>query len=89
MNSHKTKLIDGSFSLEDAKSVLLEMISYKISHHQKKKHSNEERFGADTDHSEKRIVELSTERQELNAWFSTLGKDARVRITGNIEIVQE
>jgi hypothetical protein len=89
MRSHKTKLIDGAFSVEDAKSVLLEMLSYKISHHQKKKHSNEERFGADLDHSEKRIAELSTERQDLNAWFDNISKDAKVRIIGNIEIVQE
>lgn len=89
MSSHTTKLIDGNFSVEDAKSVLLEMISYKISHHQKKKHSNEERFGSDMDHSEKRILELSTERQDLNAWFKSLSPDAKVRIIGNIEIVQE
>ncbi len=86
MNNHSTKLIEGTFSVASAKVLLLELISYKINFHKMKKFSNEIRYGEDLDHSEKRITELTREKEELEKWFLLLKNEDTLKITSRINI---
>ena len=87
MNKHTTKLIDGNFTIENAKSVLLKLIGDKISYHQLKKFSNEERFNQDHEHSQQRISELSSEREQLLNWLDQFDDSEKLQINCKIEIV--
>lgn len=84
MKKHTAKLIRGNFSKEKAKILLLEFLSHKINYHQMQKFSNEERFGKDIEHSEKRIKELLKEKQDLTAWIDTLEESDIIKINCNI-----
>lgn len=86
MKKHRTKLIDGTFTIPAAKKLLLELLSYKINYHKIKQFSNKERFGIDRDHSEKRIQELGKEKRALVDWISTLEQDKKLIITCNIKM---
>ena len=84
MKKHTTKLIQGDFTKEKAKALLLELLSYKINYHQMQKFSDEVRFGKDIEHSEKRIKELIKEKKELNDWFNLLQNTDIVNVNCNI-----
>lgn len=86
MKKHTTKLIEGKFSHSKAKSLLTELLSYKINYHQLRKFSNEERFGRDCEHSENRITELTKEKQELTEWLNSLENTDTVNILCNINM---
>ena len=72
MEKHTSKLIQGEFNRDKAKTLLFELFSYKINYHRMQKFSDEERFGKDREHSETRIRELLKERQELMDWINGL-----------------
>ena len=59
------KLIEGKFSPEDAKEVLLELINHKINFHYLKNFSSEERFGQSIEGSKKRIEYLKEAKRKL------------------------
>lgn len=80
MKTHKTKLIDGTFTTADARAVLLELLSYKINFHSREKVSDEERFGADVGHSSRRIRELNQEKEELTRWVHSLPADDKLKV---------
>lgn len=86
MTKHTTKLIEGIFSHDKAKSLLTELLSYKINYHQLRKFSNEERFGRDCEHSENRITELTKEKQELTEWLNSLKRTDTVEILCTIKM---
>ena len=66
-------LIDGEFSTEEAKSILMTLIEHKIRFHRKENLSQEERFG-DSDHnSNRRIDQLLQTKADL----ATLIDDAQ------------
>ena len=67
------KLIDSSFTNEEAKQVLLSLVNYKIQFHSHKVFSNDERFGLDDTFSKTRIVELEEIRDNLLDYFNELG----------------
>jgi len=50
------------------------------------KFGNEERFGADSEHSAKRIKELTEEKIALANWISSLGEGERISITCDIKL---
>lgn len=82
------KLVDGTFSANDAADVLFSLIGDKIRHHQLLLFSNEERFGTDITNSKIRIGQLTAMKEEI----SDLIRDARekgmeLEITGNIHVV--
>jgi len=52
------KLIDGEFSAQDAKEVLMSLYSSKLNFHQMKDFSSTERFGKNDETAIKRIPEL-------------------------------
>jgi hypothetical protein len=59
------KLIDGKFPSADASQILSEIITNKITYHNRQILSNQERFNGNTGLSEKRIKELSKLRATL------------------------
>ncbi len=59
------KLIEGNFSPEDAKVILVELINHKIHFHSLKNFSSEERFGKPEEGAQKRIEELKESREEI------------------------
>lgn len=67
------KLIDSTFTNEEAKQVLLSLVNYKIQFHSQKVFSNDERFGLDDTFSKSRIVELEEIRDNLLDYFKELG----------------
>ena len=69
------KLIDGTFSVEDAESVVLALFDSKINYHQCLQFSNEERFGKDMSNSIRRISELREAKEKLKAYF----QEARIQ----------
>lgn len=86
MKNHTIKLIDGKFTPQNARGLLLELLTQKINYHQKLKFSNEERFGKDHDRSEKKILELSEEKQQLIQWINSIDAAEEITIKGNIEL---
>lgn len=86
--NHQTKLIQGIFTVEKAKYILLELINQKIKFHSLKKFSNEERFGEDCDNSLNRINELVKEREELLNWLNKLTNAEKLKIESNIHLEQ-
>lgn len=84
---HSFTLIDGQFSPSDAGKVIFELISSKINYHSMEKFSNEERFGTDHTHSEKRILALKEIRDSLKKVFDSAELDGlNVKMNGFIEI---
>ena len=59
------KLIEGKFSPEDAKEILLELINHKINFHTLKNFSSEERFGQSIEGSKKRIEYLKEAKEKI------------------------
>lgn len=86
MKKHATKLIEGTFPLLKAKRLLFELLQYKINYHQIEKFGNEERFGVDEEHSEKRIKELIQEKQALIKWIESLEHTTAINIRCNIKM---
>ena len=86
MKKHDTKLIDGNFTVQKANIVLSELLSYKINFHNLEKFSNEERFGKDYEHSEKRIKELNKEKTELGNWLQSLNETDKIKIKCTISL---
>lgn len=81
------KLIDGDFSPEQATRVLLSLVKSKIDFHNVEKLSNEERFGWDVTHSERRVEELHQLHDTLRTACRTLAETGTpVHIKGWIEI---
>jgi hypothetical protein len=86
MNTHKTTLINGTFTGQDAASVLLEMLSFKIRYHQLKLQRNQEWFGEDTEHAQKRIKELTEERSVLIQWLENIDPSQMLDIRCQVNI---
>jgi hypothetical protein len=84
---HSFKLIDGQFSPSDAGKVVFALVTSKINYHSMEKFSNEERFGKDPAHSEKRILVLKKVKDSLKKVFeSAEQKGFKLKIDGFIEI---
>lgn len=87
MMSHSTQLIDSTLSAERAKSILSKLLTSKINFHANEKFSNEERFGEDREHSQKRISELTAEKSLLINWLDAhKGGDRKIKINCVIEL---
>ncbi len=86
MKMHQVKLIDGSFPVEKARTLLTKLLTDKINFHEKQKFSNYERFGNDQDQSGKRKTELIEEKQVLQKWLDSLQDNDELIIQCRIEI---
>lgn len=81
------KFITGEFSPEDAKELLLNVISKKIQFHSVDAHSIWEKNAAVDSASKKRLEELKTAREEiLDLLTIHSGKNQKIKINSTIEI---
>ena len=78
------KLVEGVFSAEEAKTVLLELVDDKIKHHGLKNFAHEERFGVRNERSVKRIKELQVMRLNISTLLEKMiheGKELEINST--------
>ena len=84
------KLIEGKFSPEDAKEILLELINHKINFHKLKNFSSEERFGQSIEGSKKRIEYLKKAKQKIVKIIDKANdNNNNLRLESSIEIFIE
>lgn len=87
MKTHQIKLIDSTYSEDDAFEVLSSLIKDKIRFLNHKIFSLEERFGSDTSHMKKRIEELRQEARDLELLFEEhRGENVDFEISCNLTI---
>ncbi|HSF56047.1 MAG TPA: hypothetical protein VLA71_19985 [Algoriphagus sp.] len=84
-NSEKLKLIEGSFSYEEAREVLMELFSAKINFHEMRNFSSRERFGKEDENSIKRIALLKESTKKL-AKFLEHAKSGQKKLIINSHI---
>ena len=72
MENHQIKLIDNTYSKNEAKDLLSALINDKIRFLKQKIFSIQERTGGDTSYHEKRIAELQHEKAQLVKKFKAL-----------------
>jgi hypothetical protein len=89
MKKHNIQLIEGNFTAQKAHDLLFELLAQKINYHRIRKFNNEERFGSDNDHSEKRIKALIEEKEMLLRWLNGLDQNEIIHIKGNIQLEVE
>ncbi|CAM3485225.1 hypothetical protein FLLO111716_13695 [Flavobacterium longum] len=80
MKTHYTDLIHGDFSRDSAKTLLFDLIQYKINFHHLQEFSDEERNGEISTHSKKRMEELAGEKEALKDFLDALEVQDQVRI---------
>ena len=89
-NNKKHKLIDGTFSAEDADRVLTTLLNYKIDYHNREDFSNHIRFNKDIEHSKKRIQELTETKEQIKELIqNSKSEDIKFVIKSNISIELE
>jgi hypothetical protein len=89
-NNHEFKLIDGTFSAEDAERVLTTLLNYKIDYHNREDFSNHIRFNKDIEHSKKRIQELTETKGQIKILIqNSKSEDIKFVIKSNISIELE
>lgn len=59
------RLIDGTFTAEEAKDILINLFNYKINFHELKNFSSWERNGMSHPHSSVRLPELKSDRERV------------------------
>jgi hypothetical protein len=69
------KLIDGTFTAEEAEKVLIALFNYKIDYHNREDFSNHIRFNKDIEHSRKRIAELTTTKEKIKQLIANSKSD--------------
>ena len=86
-NNQKFKLIDGTFSIEDANKVLTTLLNYKIDYHNREDFSNHIRFNKNIEHSKKRIQELTEAKEQIRSLIlNSDSEDIKFVIKSNISI---
>ena len=86
-DKRRFKLIDGTFTPSEAKRILLSLVKSKMDFHSMEKAGNEERFGRDLSHSERRLRELRDLKFALTELLDSAADAGKTfRIDGWIEI---
>lgn len=84
---HHIKLIDSTYTAEEACEVLLSLLNDKIKFLKIKAHSIEERYSGDTTHLEQRIKELTADRERIfNVLQDAREKGLEVELVGLVNI---
>ena len=85
--TNKLTLIEGSFTAEEAKEILLNIFSTKINFHEMKNFSSQERFGKEDEIAQMRIPKLKNEIENVLQLISVanLNKN-KLTITSEINI---
>ncbi|BCY28311.1 hypothetical protein [Flavobacterium okayamense] len=85
MKENNFNLLNGTFSVKDALTILMELYSNKINFHQKDIFSKEERNHGDITHSKNRIIELNEERNKIRRILTASENlNKNVKINGGI-----
>lgn len=85
----KLVLVDGRFSDEEAREILLNLFSTKIHFHEAKNFSSQERFGKDDATAMKRIPELKTCLDQVREIVSNAKSNKkRLHISAEVRIVE-
>ena len=83
------QLIDGDFSAEEAKTILLALIEHKIQFHRKDRFSQQERLGDISEQSNRRIEQLLQTKADLTELIASAGsEDERLSINCVIDITR-
>jgi DNA-directed RNA polymerase subunit F len=86
-NNNKVTLIDGTFSIAEAKDVLINMFTMKINFHQQKNVSHIERFGKPDEAAKEKVSFLKSELAKLEACIEKADSDnATLKVTSAIHI---
>lgn len=81
------KLIDGTFSIEEAEKILLMLFNYKIEYHSRDDFSKHVRFNDNINKSQTRIHELIATREEIRQMLAHLkSKQPMLVIQSSIKI---
>lgn len=89
-NNQEYKLIDGTFSVEEADKILTALFNYKIDYHSREDFSNYIRFNKNIENSKKRIYELNETKKEITALLAnSKSKNLNLIIKSNISISLE
>ena len=84
------KFIEGKFSPQEAKEVLVDLINHKINFHSMINFSSEERFGKPVEGSQKRIEELKLSGEKIILLIQQAVDDnTSLRIESSINIAFE
>ena len=81
----KLSLIEGNFSAEEAKEILLKIYNTKLNFHQRNNLSSQERFGKNNATAELRIPILQKSIEEIKT-FADQAKNNNLRININSKI---
>ncbi|MDB5241308.1 MAG: hypothetical protein JWP57_1933 [Spirosoma sp.] len=80
-------LLEGNFSQEEARDILMNIFSAKINFHRLKNFSSQERFGKPDETAHKRIPELKKEIEKvLRVVSEAKSTNKRLILTSNIAI---
>jgi len=86
-SKNEIKLIDGVFTPNEAKSIIVTMIDNKIKYHKLDDFSYHIRKNRHPHHSEQRIAELVDTKNELRNWIDTVQQySTQLKIKGTITI---
>lgn len=81
-------LIDGYFTIEDARELLVDLFSRKTNFHEIKNFSANERFGKDDPVHVNRITALTTSMDQLTALFREIeGSNKKLIVRSVVSIV--
>lgn len=83
---HQIKLIDNTYSTEEARDLILTLIDSKIHALSCTIFSHEERFGSVEPHYRQRLEELKKERASLVEVFKRMPKEDEIEINSVIEL---
>jgi phage terminase large subunit len=82
----KFKLIDGCFSAEEARDILLALINHKIAHHEMQAFSQQVRFSSTPD--QERLKSLNEAKQLVKAFFEETSSEEPISMFSEIELVK-
>ncbi len=89
--TEKLTIINGSFTYEEAKEILINIFSSKINFHTMKNWSSQERFGKEDEIAQKRIPALRKEIKKLDTILTKAkAKNKKLVVSSEINIaIQE
>lgn len=86
-NPHTFKLIDGKFTANEARKILIELIQNKISYHSREIHMMEEHNEGNTARSARRIEQLKKSSETLKKiLLQADNKGMQLKVRGTVEI---
>lgn len=89
-NVQQYKLIDGTFSVQEAEKILTMLFNYKIDFHNREDFSNHVRFNKNIENSKKRILELTETKEAIKKSFADLkSENVKLSINSTIHVAIE